>query len=438
MTKIQLARLLPAIALSIGATASAAPLEINFWHPNFGPIEEALQSQINAFNSSQSDYKVVATARGTYDETLNSGVAAFRAKKQPHILVVIGAGTQNMISSNAIVPVQELMSEQGYKVDWGGYVQPVLNYYRTRDGKLLSLPFSVSTPVLWYNKAAFAKAGIAKPPETWDDMGDAAGKLRAAVFECGFTTSWPNWVFVDSYATIHNFPIATKHNGLDGLDAEFTYNKSPVVKHMERLQTWAQDGRYVYSGRQSSSATPAFTSGKCGMMIQSSALYAGLVKSANFEFAAAPMPYEKGSQPRNSLIGGGSLWVLKGHKPEEYKGVAAFMAKLTSTDQQVKWHKDTGYIPLTVAAYEQMTGSGYYTKNPSQEVAIKQLQRGTPTLDTMTVRLGSSSQYVTALEEEMEFVWTKQKTAQQAMDDAVRRGNVILRRFEQQQKGAGN
>ena len=124
--------------------------------------------------------------------------------------------------------------------------------------------------------------------------------------------------------------------------------------------------------------------------------------------------------------------MLKGHKPEEYKGVAAFLAHLASPDQQAKWHKDTGYMPLTKAAYEKVKAEGYYDKYPQQEVAITQVQRGTPTLNTMTVRLGNANQYVAALEEEMEAVWANKKTAQQAMDDAVRRGNEILRRFEKQ------
>ncbi|MCX7364942.1 MAG: extracellular solute-binding protein, partial [Alphaproteobacteria bacterium] len=256
--------------------------------------------------------------------------------------------------------------------------------------------------------------------------------LKASGMECGYTSGWQQWVHVDNYSTIHDLPIATEHNGLDGTNAVFTYNKTAVVKNIARLGTWADDGRYTYSGRQGSSATPAFTGGKCAMMTHSSAVFSALQQSAKFAFDSAPLPYETGATPHNSLIGGGAIWVLKGHKPEEYKGVAAFLAHLASPNQQAKWHQDTGYMPITKAAYEKVKGEGYYDKYPQQEVAIKQIQRGTPTLNTMTVRLGNSNQYVAALEEELEAVWSGKKPAQQAMDDAVRRGNEILRRFERQ------
>ena len=420
------------VAAFAASVAAAAPIEIQFWHPTLGPIDDALKQQIDSFNNSQTAYKVVASGRGTYDETFNAAIAGFRANKSPHLLVVIGQGTQSMLLSGAVYPVQDLLAAEGHKVDWDNYIQPVLNYYRTKDMKLLSLPFSVSTPILWYNKDGFAKAGLTRPPATWDEMGEYLTKLRAAGFECGYTSGWQQWVHVDNYSTIHDLPIATLHNGLDGLNATFTYNKTDVVKNIARLQSWVADGRYTYSGRQGSSATPAFASGRCAMMTHSSAVFSSLQASAKFAFEAAPLPYEAGTTPHNSLIGGGALWVLKGHKPEEYKGVAAFLAHLASPDQQAKWHKDTGYMPITKAAYEKVKAEGYYDKYPQQEVAITQVQRGTPTLNTMTVRLGNANQYVAALEEEMEAVWANKKTAQQAMDDAVRRGNEILRRFERQ------
>ena len=429
-------RLLAACAGALAAfgisTAIAAPLEIQFWHPSLGPIDDALKQQIEAFNTSQANYKIVASGRGTYDETFNAAIAGFRASKHPQMLVVIAQNAQSMLLSGSVYPVQDLLASEGHKVDWDNYFQPVLNYNRTKEGKLLSLPFSVSTPILWYNKDAFAKAGLTRAPVTWDEMGEYLTKLKASGMECGYTSGWQQWVHVDNYSTIHDLPIATEHNGLDGTNAVFTYNKTAVVKNIARIGAWAADGRYTYSGRQGSSATPAFTGGKCAMMTHSSAVFSALQQGAKFAFDSAPLPYETGATPHNSLIGGGAIWVLKGHKPEEYKGVAAFLAHLASPAQQAKWHQDTGYMPITKAAYEKVKAEGYYDKYPQQEVAIKQIQRGTPTLNTMTVRLGNSNQYVAALEEEMEAVWSGKKPAQQAMDDAVRRGNEILRRFERQ------
>ncbi len=436
MNKRKLLPYLASALLAAPIASFAAPIEIQFWHPGLGALDEAVDGQVKAFNESQSDYKVVRSSRGSYEETLNNAIAAYRAKKHPHLLVAIGASTQTMLSSNAIEPVQDLMARSGYKIDWNDYLQPILNYYRAADGRLLSWPFSASTVVLWYNKDAFAKAGIQGPPKTWDEMGEAAAKLRASGMQCGVTAGWQTWTHLDNYSVMHGIQYATKNNGLDGVDARVTFNNPQVIKHITRVADWAKDGRYMYAGRGGGSAIPAFMSGRCGMMFQSSAVYAFLKKGTKFEFDAASVPHEPGVSLQNNLIGGGTIWAMKGHKPEEYKGVAAFLAFLGKPGQQIKWHQDTGYIPLTNTAYKVMQGSGYYKEFPAQEVAIKTLTRATPTRQSMTIRLGNFAQCGAVQDEELEAVWSAKKTPQEAMDNAARRCNEFLARFEQQQKAA--
>jgi sn-glycerol 3-phosphate transport system substrate-binding protein len=438
MTKTTLYSLVTCASLVAMSAASAQPTKIQFWHPGLGPLDEAVNAQVTAFNASQTQYEVVRTARGTYDETLNAAIASYRAKKHPHLVVSVAASTQTMLSSGVVVPVQDMLQQAGYQIDWNDYLQPILNYYRARDGKLLSWPFSVSTVQLWYNKDAFAKAGIAQPPATWDDMGEAVAKLRAAGLECGLTTGYTAWSHVDNYSFMLDMPIATRHNGLDGVDTELTFNNPKVIKHLERLTEWSKDGRYLYAGRAGGPPIQAFMSGRCGMLLQSSAVYAYLKKGAKFEFGGASVPSEKGTTPKNNVVGGGTVWVLKGHKDEEYKGVSAFLNFLARPGQQIKWHQDTGYIPLTHTAYRAMQASGYYAENPHQEVAIQQLTRTAPTPNTMTQRIGAAAQYGSALDDEFEAMFSGKKSPKEAMDSAVRRGNEFLRRYAQQQRAAAN
>jgi sn-glycerol 3-phosphate transport system substrate-binding protein len=424
-----------ATSLTLGAgPAAAAPREINFWYPLGGAIGDLIVKMTNDFNASQSDYKVVPQFKGSYDETFNAAVAAYRAKKHPHLLVGIGAGSLNLMLSGAIYPVEDLMKDSGHTVDWSGFVQPVLNYYRTPDGKLLSLPFNSSTPIFWYNKDAFEKAGLKEPPKTWDDVGDYATKLRQAGFECGYTTAWQVWVNIDNYSFLQDVPVATQANGMAGIETEFLFNKTRVVQHIQRIQDWGKDGRFLYAGRTWQGAHGAFSGGKCAMMTESSAGFAGIKQAAKFNFAASYLPHEKDVTPKNSLIGGGSIWAMAGHPKEDYAGVAAYLAFLTSTDRQVEWHKGTGYIPITKAAYEKAKAEGYYQENPHQEVAILQLMREGATENTKALRLGNYVQYVAAIEDELENIWANKKTAQQGLDDAVRRGNEILARFAQQNR----
>lgn len=424
-----------AVALALGVgSAAAAPREINFWYPLGGAIGDLIVKMTNDFNASQSDYKVVPQFKGSYDETFNAAVAAYRAKKHPHLLVGIGAGSLNLMLSGAIYPVQDLMKDNGHDIDWSGFVQPVLNYYRTPDGKLLSLPFNSSTPIFWYNKDAFEKAGLSGPPKTWDDVGEYAAKLRQAGFECGYTTAWQVWVNIDNYSFLQDVPVATQGNGMNGIETEFLFNKTRVVQHIARLQEWGKDGRFLYAGRTWQGAHGAFSGGKCAMMTESSAGHAGIKQAAKFAFAASYLPHEKDVTPKNSLIGGGSIWAMSGHPKEDYAGVAAYLAFLTTPARQVEWHKGTGYIPITKAAYEMAKAEGYYKDNPHQEVALLQLMREGATENTKALRLGNYVQYVAALEDELENIWAQKKTAQQGLDDAVRRGNEILARFAQQNR----
>lgn len=419
-----------AAALAAGA-ATASPLDIHFWHPTLGAVDEALQKQITAFNTSQADYRVVSSGRGTYDETFNAMIAAYRAGKQPHLVTAIGQETLTLQLSGAVYPVQDLFKDVGLKLDVSRYITPVANYYTSRDGKLMSLPFATSTPILWFNKDAFAKAGLKRAPETWEEVGEYAAKLKASGMACGYASAWQQWVHIDNFAFMHNVPVATRRNGVDGLDAEFVFNKGEVVRHLERVQAWARNGHYEYAGRLASSASNSFVSGRCGMITQSSAIFTTVRRGAKFAYGAAVMPMNLGATPGPSLIGGGSLWALKGHKPAEYKGVAAFLAFLSSADVQAQWHKDTGYVPSTRDAYEKVKASGYYNEFPVQEIALQQLLRK-PHKDGISVRLGSSIQYVAAIEDELENIWSGKKPAQQALDDAVKRGNEILRRFQRQ------
>ena len=121
---------------------------------------------------------------------------------------------------------------------------------------------------------------------------------------------------------------------------------------------------------------------------------------------------------------------MEGGSPEEYAGVAEFLNFLSTSDIQAKWHQDTGYMPITMAAYEQTRASGFYGENLGTDIAIIQMTAKTPTGNSKGLRLGSFDQIRGIIDEELEAVWSGDKTAQEALDSAVERGNRLLRRFE--------
>ncbi|MGI9525148.1 MAG: sn-glycerol-3-phosphate ABC transporter substrate-binding protein UgpB [Hyphomicrobiaceae bacterium] len=415
---------------SIGPVMGAE--NIQWWHAMGGVNGERVNKIANDFNATQSDYKIVPVYKGNYTETMTAAVAAFRARKQPHIVQVFEVGTATMMAAKgAIYPVEDLMKDSGEPFDAGTYLPAVISYYQTPDGKLLSMPFNSSTPVLWYNKDALAKAGVGSPPKTWADVKSASEKLLASGMKCGFSFGWQSWVMIENFNAWHNLSIGTRENGFAGIDTEFKFNNEATKKHLANIAEWGKSKIFVYAGRRGDSL-PKFTTGECGMWLNSSAYYGGIKKQAKFEFGQTMLPFypEVVKEPQNSIIGGATLWVLRGHKPAEYKGVAKFMTYLSSPKVQAWWHQETGYVPITNAAYDLSKEQGFYERNPGTDTAIKQLRLNTPTPNSKGLRFGNFVQIRDIINEEMENVWKGSKTASGALDSAVSRGNKLLRKFE--------
>lgn len=415
-------------------SAALAATEINWWHAMGGKLGEKVNEIAEGFNASQSDYKLLPVYKGNYTETMTSAVAAFRAKQQPHIVQVFEVGTASMMGAKgAIKPVYQLMAEAGEPFDPSAYLASVTGYYTDTDGNMLSMPFNSSTPVLYYNKDAFAKAGLdaSKAPATWPEVEAAARKLQAAGYACGFTTGWQSWVQLENFSAWHNVPFATKANGFAGVDTELAFNSPLHVKHVGTLASWQQEKIFDYGGRRSDSA-PKFYNQECGMYMNSSAAYAGVKANATaFEFGVGALPYwPDAGKPQNSIIGGATLWVLTGHEDEEYKGVAKFFSYLSSAEVQADWHQFTGYLPITHAAAKLTKEQGFYEQNPGTDVAIMQMTTNAPTENSKGLRLGNFVQIRDVINEELEAIWNGDKTAQQGLDDAVNRGNTLLRKFE--------
>ncbi len=417
-----------------GAGAAQAQTEIQWWHAMGGQLGEAVNGIAEGFNKSQKEYKVVPVYKGTYTDTMTGAIAAFRAKQQPHIVQVFEVGTATMMAAKgAVYPVHQLMAEAGEKFDPKAYLPAVYGYYSTTDGKLLSMPFNSSTPVLYYNKDAFKKAGLDpnKPPKTWNDIEQYSRKLLAAGYQCGFTSQWQTWVQIENFGAWHNVPFATKANGFGGTDIKLTINDPLRVRHVENLAKWQREKVFVYAGREGK-PNPKFTTGECPMIMGSSGSAGGFaqaMKDVQFGITMLPVYEDVKGAPQNSIIGGATLWVLSGKPKAEYKGVAKFFTYLSSPEVQAKWHMETGYVPITKAAYEHTRKLGFYEKFPGRDVAVEQLSLNTPTDASKGLRIGNFVQIRDVMDEELEAVWAGQKTAKQALDSAVERGNKLLADF---------
>jgi sn-glycerol 3-phosphate transport system substrate-binding protein len=416
------------------APAAQAQTEIQWWHSMAGALGDKVNEIAQKFNASQSQYKVVPVFKGQYDESMTAAIAAYRAGNPPGILQVFEVGTATMMAAKgAIKPVYQMMAEQHEKFDPKAYLPAVTSYYSDTKGHLLSMPFNSSTQVLYINKDAFKKAGLDpnKPPRTWPELEKDAEKLKAAGMSCAFTTGWQSWVQMESFSAWHNVPFATKQNGFGGLDTRLVFNGPVQVRHIQNLGNMAKKGLFTYVGRKDE-PNGKFSSGDCGMFTQSSGAYANIKANAKFEFGVSPLPYYpdvKGA-PQNTIIGGATLWVMNQKNKDVYKGIAKFFTFLSSTDIQLDWHKSTGYVPITLAAYEAAKKEGLYTQRPGFDTAIKELTNKAPTPNSKGLRLGNFVQIRNVIDEELESVWSGQKSAKQALDEGVKRGNELLVRFE--------
>jgi sn-glycerol 3-phosphate transport system substrate-binding protein len=431
----------PALAAAtlFATLPAAAQVEVTWWHSMGGALGEWVNDIAKDFNSRQKDYKVTPVFKGSYDESMTAAIAAFRAGNAPHILQVFEVGTATMMSSKgAIKPVAQLMKEAGAKFDPGAYVPAVAGYYTAPNGQMMSLPFNSSTTVFHYNKDAFKAAGLdpEKPPTTWPEVARAAASLKASGHKCPFTTSWQSWTQLESFSAWHNTEFATLRNGFNGLGTRLNITTPLHVRHIENLANMAKNGLFVYKGR-GNAADATFVSGECAMTTGSSALYGSIKRNAKFAAGIGTLPYypDVPGAPQNTVIGGASLWVMSGKKPEEYKGVAAFFSYLSDPDVQAANHQRTGYLPITSAAYGITDKSGFYKQNPGTDVSVTQMIRKV-TDKSRGIRLGNFVQIRTIVDEEMEQVWAGKKTAQEGLEAAKKRGDELLERFEKANKGS--
>ncbi|WDR04291.1 sn-glycerol-3-phosphate ABC transporter substrate-binding protein UgpB [Devosia algicola] len=429
---------LVALVTALTSSAAMAQTEVTWWHAMGGENGAKLEEIAAGFNASQSDYKVVPVYKGSYAETLTAAIAAFRANEQPTIVQVFEVGTGTMMAAKgAVYPVYKLMADNGEPFDKSAYLAPVVGYYSDSEGNILSMPFNSSTPILYYNKDVFKKAGLDPEvaPKTWADVEDFSKKIMdSGAAKCGFTSGWISWVQLENLSAIHDQPYGTLQNGFGGLGTEFTFNGEVQVKHWDNLKKWADAGIFEYGGPVGGNdAPPKFYTQECAMYMNSSASRSAVVaNSADFEVGFAPLPYYDDviAEPKNSIIGGATLWTLNGRPADEYKGAAKFFSYLSRPEVQADWHQFTGYLPITNAAYDLGKSEGYYDKTPGADVAIKQITRGTPTDNSRGIRFGNLTQVRDVIDQEFEAMLAGSVTAKEALDTAVERGNVILRDFE--------
>jgi sn-glycerol 3-phosphate transport system substrate-binding protein len=405
MLRTHLSRLVSGLFLSAGATLPAlAATEVDFQHQLDRARGEKLAALVEAFNTQSKDYRVRLVPASA------DGVPA-----------VLNLAAPEPAAVSRYRPLHKVMSEAREKFD-GKQLSPELRApVADAKGNLNALPLAMSTPVLYYNKAAFRKAGLdpEKPPKTWPEMQEAAGKLFDSGLRCPYTSSWPAWVHIDNTSALNGGDVATAKGQL-------AFNGLVQVKHVALLASWYKSYYFHYFGRRDE-ADRHFAAGECGMLTSGSAVAASLRESP-LDIGVAAMPYydDVRGAPQHTLADGAALWIGEGKKPAEYKAAASFVQFLMNPDSQVELSRLGGYLPMTAVGRSKLQAgepAGQGALPGALQAAYAQLKKdgAAPPL-----RVSQIDAVRSIVDEELEAVWAGKKPAKEALDTAVARGNVAL------------
>ena len=397
-------------------------VSIEFWHAMSGTGQESLDAIVSGFNSSQDKYEVKAEFQGTYEESLTKLRSVGGTKDAPAITQVFEVGTKYMIDSGYIEPIQSFIDKNDFKLD--ELEQNILNYYKV-DGKLYSMPFNSSTPVMIYNKDAFKAAGLdpEKAPETFSEVIDAAAKLKKGEMY-GFSMLTYGWFFEQLVATQGGLYV-DEENGRAGDAKKALFNGEEGLNVFNFLNTMNKAGTFGNFGTNWDDIRAAFSSGKVAMYMDSSAGVAGIIETAPFEVGVAYIPHADELKRNGVVIGGASLWMSKGIAENEQQAAWEFMKYLTTPEVQAKWHLDTGYFAINPKAYDEENVKTKWAKFPQFKVTVDQLQDTVPGLATQGALISvfpeSRQLVVTALEDLYQG-----KDPQKALDEAAEGTNRAM------------
>jgi sn-glycerol 3-phosphate transport system substrate-binding protein len=384
-----------------GDTGGESSTTIKFWHAMGGDLGKFVNTLAGEFSEQTDGVTVEATQKGSYRETLNATTSAVQAGNPPAVAQIFEIGTQLAIDSGAFTPVEEIIPSD--RIDYDQYLDSVLNYYRV-DGKLNSMPFNSSNAIFYYNKDAFAEAGLdpENPPTTFDGVTEAATTLTdAGVVEQG--TTWPNhsW-FVEQWFAEQGQPFVNNENGRAGRATE-TYFESDAARNVFEWWTdlYEQD-QYLNPGIEAwGEAQQAFLTGKTGILGYSTSSIAPMKTGAQengFELGTMMLPVPEGNR-NGVVIGGASLWVPSGLSDAEEDAAAEFLLWLSEPEQQARWHRNTGYFPVREEAISQLESDGFYDENPNFMTAIEQLRQTEDSPATRGALMGAFRKVRTIVEE---------------------------------------
>ena len=431
-----------AIAATLSASAAFAQDKVKFeyWYGLSGQLGDVVQQTCDRFNASQDEYEITCVGQDGYANAVQASIAAFRAKQHPTVVQAYDAGTADLMMSGEFYPVHQMMADFDIEIDWDDYFPGIANYYASSKGELFSMPFNSSTPMLYINKAHYAAAGLEAFPETWEQFEQNLKTVKASGQDCAYGYAPSTWIDLEQFSMAHGVPIATNNNGYDGLNSKYLYNTTIHVKHMENIKRWYDENLLeIRTSQGGLNARDSFAQGECSHYFGSIASHQAVTNlvDGKFDWDVTMIPVYEGTERKNTVVGGASLWVLSGKSDDEYRGAAEYLKFLATPESEEFWSTNTGYIPVTKTGFDTLVSKGFYDNAPykGRELALDSLTYTDPGPLTRGIRLGGFIQARSEWSNEVQAALQGDKTMQEALDTAVQRSNAILNKFARTYRG---
>lgn len=424
--------LLVAVLGVLCSYGSAQKVVIQFWHSMGGTLGEATQELVNRFNAAQDKVEVKAQYAGTYDDGINKLLAALRSKNPPHLVQVYDIGTQILVDSQGAIPIQDFIQRD--RIDLNRFIRQPLNYY-TVGGRLQSMPFNSSTPLVYFNLNALQEAGI-KPKQEWtfEELADAARKLTkrdasGKVVRHGIALADYGW-FLEQISYNNGFYYCNNENGRKAPATEVNLDNPAVEKYFNWFLSLYKEGVLLYVGRRTADSQSAFATGKAAITFDSTAVLAGITRTVGgkFRIYTGYFPYFQEFGRTGVSIGGASLWLMKGPSPAEVEAAWSFVKWLVQPEQQALWHLKTGYFPLRVESLELPEVRRVHRENTNYTTAIQQLRTSKVSNVTAGCLMGSFPEIRQLSEQALEAAM-QGKPVKEALAEYKRRADASLERY---------
>lgn len=421
-------------AAGTNAPAADGKTVITFWHAMGGVNGEATEALVKAFNESQNEFEVKSEYQGSYDDLITKLKAAMQSGSMPDVCQMYDIGTKFMTDSGYAVPVQDMFDTTGFDPST---VMEIITSYYTVDGKQMSMPFNVSTPMLYYNKDVFKAAGLdpETPPKTFDEVLEFSKKIvESKAAPVGYAQAIYGWFFEQQIAGQGKY-YANNENGRKAPAAEVDFvNNGTGLKIFDTWKNLMDSGYAANYGSATADTQTAFFAGQTAMIIESTAILKNATASSDFEIGTGYLPKIEENADGGVIIGGASLWMMDNKDDAQKNAAWKFIEYTTTPEAQSNWSMSTGYFAINPAAYETPEMKDFIAKNPNFTTAINQLKDTPVNGYTAGVLSGVATEARTLFNEAMEKTYDGTYTSEEAVNFLAEKVNAAITNYNSSTK----